>query len=1135
MRSVTKGRSAALRLAIGAGLATVMTVTPAHATLCKPDRIAQRDRTEAKRVTDAPFGQGRHAGEHDYNARVIGCNRWRDDLGYDVDQTSPVKHEYDDTLSPRIIKGHIRYFNVANMRYGYALERQGGDWIVTVAARFHFPSKKFPKRLDIPMELAQQLGIAQQSCATTERKGLNIVGGLVVVDDYPDACRLERDMVVHGTPITEHLMEYWRDAITRFWSQPGHGFEVHMLIDNLGELSDDELKAFKKRNAVWHIRLNHNKNSRAMYRASIGRPHPLYAGTDAAVIVHEFGHVLGLDDEYPGSKHPPDYRDCMALGGDYYAMCDMPPADWEAHTGYAKGVYAWIATRRYGVGKDTDLHPWGQRNTSSTTSTSALSPQETEANRSASGEYVAPPPTGELVSQEARDLARSDPTESNAQISPRAPESSSSVENLHRRSAQNASVGAEGGHLLNQPDLASPTRQRPAAADDPASVTHNASDARTARTGEPANPPGTQTAFTPQEEAPGGNVGALESGASHEADGSSAPGGTGGSLIGYFPLDGSPANTQAKGGKIYADEGAEPRVVPGKFGRAYLFERQSVIAAPLDIDFETHPEVTVTAWVRYSGDDAEGFILSSGPGSNAASLRLSNERVRGHSAGSKPVLHEGEKIEPDTWTFVAGIWDFDQHVMRLYKSATANSFANPDLDVAEQSAMDHHQPRVRPPDADKDDTEPQRYVFIGAIDFNGGWFAQNIAIDDVRIYDGALDDQSISAIRDGGPIQVSGSRQIGETEKNLSADTGAESGSSTVPGVPSSVSETADRMARSDTFQDVAEAQRQRHALEESLHAEESNTDQSFGTPSSVSETADRLAQSDTVRDAAAARNERHALEDSLRAGASDTDQSFGTPSSVSETADRLAQSDVAQDAAASQSEGQDLIEALNSGNAAPGTGSDNSDDTGSGDGTELTTQRQPLEAAAKLQYGDRVYRIGDISGSRGSYDVTKTFYAQQAVLTGLDTTEHSDKPCIVKIEGRQLAGGAADSLDVDKCEGGSTGVSMDNTPGTWITDANLGIVRLQVCRSGLKQDKRVKGFRVTTKEVHGDGSLSTNSEAEVLLERANCGVWEDHSVCEDGTVATGVKLYFSDGTQLAPRDYLTGVALMCSQLQPVE
>ncbi|MFQ5737345.1 MAG: hypothetical protein ACE5GY_10880 [Thermodesulfobacteriota bacterium] len=319
----------------------------ADATLCKPRYVNQRHQDEAARLAGETYAQGVYAGSKDYDARVIGCNRHRDDKGREIEKKLTAGHRFPGNLSPKLVRGHIRYYNLVPMRYGYQVARKGGEWVVTVPVKFHFP-KKLKKRLDIPMELARRLGIDRSVCSTTRRKGGRIIRGHISASKKGkryEACRVNRNERFNATPVTTHLMEFWRSSIEGFWSRPG--FKVDVKIENLGEIKPALLKKYNERNIVWQVRMNH-KNNRAMYKASVGRPHPLYAGLPGRTIVHEFGHAMGLDDEYPErvavlGRATPTWRKCNSIGGNQYIMCNLG-------TGLAKGVYPWIVTRRYMIG-----------------------------------------------------------------------------------------------------------------------------------------------------------------------------------------------------------------------------------------------------------------------------------------------------------------------------------------------------------------------------------------------------------------------------------------------------------------------------------------------------------------------------------------------------------------------------------------------------------------------------------------------------------------------------------------------------------------------------------------------------------------------------------------------------------------
>ena len=340
-------------------------VGDAHANLCKEKHVKSRHTTAGKLAQSEAFGSGAYAGDDGYNARVLGCNRKRDTRGKAIEKAIKANHNFAGDLGLRIVKGKINYLGAFPVRYGYGLERKKTNWTLTAPIEFHWP-KRHGKRLDLPMQLATELGIVAEHCSSTTKKLGKIDLGFVETikkkrqDDMRDAgwtdssiearvqavgaCRVKRTMKVDGLSVKTHLMKFWQREIEQFWTHAG--FTVKTPIVNLKELSSSSEKSYRKGKAIWPIRLNHKQYSRATYKAIIGKPAPLYAGLPQDTIVHEFGHWIGLDDEYPEAKRNVK---CKEIGGSDYVMCSSP---YGVSSTTAKGIYAWITTRRYVVGKD---------------------------------------------------------------------------------------------------------------------------------------------------------------------------------------------------------------------------------------------------------------------------------------------------------------------------------------------------------------------------------------------------------------------------------------------------------------------------------------------------------------------------------------------------------------------------------------------------------------------------------------------------------------------------------------------------------------------------------------------------------------------------------------------------------------
>ena len=146
---------------------------PASANLCVLLAPGQRAADEADAVR-AAFGvmlpddpatpvdeSARLVPRREYNARLIHCNRQRDSNGEDIEAAICADHVFAANLEPRTVKGHYQYGPAFNLRYAYQIERRDGAWTITVPIRFHWPDSRMTDMVDIPMELAADIGLAR--------------------------------------------------------------------------------------------------------------------------------------------------------------------------------------------------------------------------------------------------------------------------------------------------------------------------------------------------------------------------------------------------------------------------------------------------------------------------------------------------------------------------------------------------------------------------------------------------------------------------------------------------------------------------------------------------------------------------------------------------------------------------------------------------------------------------------------------------------------------------------------------------------------------------------------------------------------------------------------------------------------
>lgn len=371
-------------------------------------------------------------GERSLNEMILACNRSRDyfspggssaPLGPALDRRSAAQRTFADDLPRQVITGQYKFLGLFLKHYQYLLERRQGQWIATSVLDFQFPGAERDK-LHIPLDLAGLLSVTAhgptlesgECAAMAVDKHSN---GLV---DYgngsPRACRVDRNStlflhtnplpgrvagspptIVKGhlpvwvplpdsfaadgsRPVTEWLMLYWRRYIEHYWSRTDGSFRMNIEIANLagrpGEITTAQLAAYRRMDAVYAVELHHNETRlNNMYRPievlGLKIYKAIYAGEKFSEFVHEFGHSIGLGDDYATGGSPPTNRDCNVLSGfrdpatgavskqNEYVMCY---GGREAQ--HIKSVYLWIITQRYSVSLplrhclDADICPDGQ-------------------------------------------------------------------------------------------------------------------------------------------------------------------------------------------------------------------------------------------------------------------------------------------------------------------------------------------------------------------------------------------------------------------------------------------------------------------------------------------------------------------------------------------------------------------------------------------------------------------------------------------------------------------------------------------------------------------------------------------------------------------------------------------------------
>jgi hypothetical protein len=319
----------------------IQSINILKADLCLPKYITSKYDQELSIFKKSPFSQLEFLGDPNYNKIIINCNRKRDTLR---EKISNIALE-NQNLDSRIISGKILYYGVYPMPYGYLLDKKKGKWNITIFADFDFPILKNKNYIDISISLAEDLGIWDDPnyCGTAVYKQKKQIRGKLKKNQY--ACRLNRFEKIDDMTMEKHLFLFWKRSIESSWSNDE--VNIDFLVNNLGEISSKDFKKYKKENIVWPIHLNFNPTSRAVYQPVLVKRRPLYSGISSFTVIHEVGHMLGLDDEYPEFQKNdlPDHKSCGKLGGIEYIMCGITGKEG------VKGIYHWIITRRYWAGK----------------------------------------------------------------------------------------------------------------------------------------------------------------------------------------------------------------------------------------------------------------------------------------------------------------------------------------------------------------------------------------------------------------------------------------------------------------------------------------------------------------------------------------------------------------------------------------------------------------------------------------------------------------------------------------------------------------------------------------------------------------------------------------------------------------
>lgn len=211
-----------------------------------------------------------------------------------------------------------------------------------------------------------------------------------------------------------------------------------------------------------------------------------------------------------------------------------------------------------------------------------------------------------------------------------------------------------------------------------------------------------------------------------------------------LPFDGE----ATPGEIVVASDAAAPAFGPGYASQAIYFSGKSAVAVPAVINPGSTPQISITAWIKRSPASKHGWFIDSGSNASLPSLRLQGGMLGARAGRDVKIMSvENALIAPDEWTFVAGVWDFTAHTLRLYKGDLSQDFDKLRMDLSVNGLIGKQKTVAGP------DGKPATFVTIGAQDFiNFGGDVKGLAIDEVRIYTRALNDQEIATLAAGGTL-----------------------------------------------------------------------------------------------------------------------------------------------------------------------------------------------------------------------------------------------------------------------------------------------------------------------------------------------------------------------------------------------
>lgn len=571
-------------------------------------------------------------------------------------------------------------------------------------------------------------------------------------------------------------------------------------------------------------------------------------------------------------------------------------------------------------------------------------------------------------------------------------------------------------------------------------------------------------------------------------------------LLVHLPLDGTVQN--AGSGGTAEVVGPAPATVQGQLGGAMKFDGNTVIAVPVDLSSALYPQLTITAWVKAdaSAPNTNHTVVSSGSQGTTPALRLAKRRngVKGVMRGARGALLAGDFAPTEEWVFIAGTVDVPAQTLRLLQDASTyqrDGIRTHNL----YSASSHVNPN-------NPEAESQAWVFVGARTFETSLMPTvGIAIDDVRVYGGKLDDDQLAAIRDadgtaGGGDMVAGT----QAEEAAGPAEGSSDGMTLEQYNEQLAARNAEQLEGLDDESQTDALSRDRSAPDDGTTLDDINQELAARN-SEQTGNIDYESPADAVSGDRSAPADGKTV-DELNEDLAEQNAELGGNVDYESPTDTLARdgnSDSSSTAREDDSEGGD-------GNADTSTGWHFSATE-----THLTT--------VSGRSGDIVKQDDSFDRGTPREEYTK-FYGDEArhllILSSVD-----DIPCSVVLNAGHEGYLLGDGIALFECAGTVNDGIFSNkrirveVPGS--------MTAVQVCTN--RRNGRVKGFEIRGHAIESDGTWGAYAQDTETL--PNCSEWATMVVCRSQHVATGMIAHFDNRRGTSSSNALVGLQLICRKV----